>query len=177
VGTQTKKVTDQENDSLGLGSGQLVAKARLAPKGMHFSLGKVVVFTNIFLLALVLWAYISFGSLRIGLAFLRGEKLLPDAYSKSFGTVEAGKVQDVVFNLKNHSSTPISLIGSSSSCSCVVTGRIVGVVPAGGEWPLRVTVRTAGRKGDISEKLNVFTDSPSTPQVHLRVAGRVVPGE
>jgi hypothetical protein len=133
-----------------------------------------LIFTNIGLGSLVALALYSFGSLGPALGYLRGDRLIPDAYAKSFGTVEQGEVRTINFQLKNMSNQPIRILGGRPSCSCLVVDQLPMTLPLNGECRIRVGVRSSLRSGRIAESIRLFTDLPSQSSLELKVVGRVL---
>ncbi len=99
------------------------------------------------------------GSAASALAYLRGDSLVPDAYSKSFGTVSKDERPSVEFLLRNWSKQPIKVIGVTRSCTCLATSDLPIVIPPHGEAILRVSSRMKSSLGPYSEGLRVFTDT------------------
>jgi Protein of unknown function (DUF1573) len=133
-------------------------------------LATTIIFVNVgFALVLVVGIQ-RFGSAASALAWLRGDSLVPDAYSKSFGTVAKDERPSVEFLLRNWTKQPIKVIGSAGSCTCVATSDLPIVVSPHGESILRVSSRARSGSGPYSERLHVFTD-PGQPSLVLRVQG------
>jgi hypothetical protein len=110
--------------------------------------------------ALVLLVGIGrFGSTSSALAYLRGDRLVPDAYSKSFGTVTKDERPSVDFLLKNWSERPIKVLGVNQSCTCLTTSNLPIVIPSRGEAILRVSSRPKPGLGPYFERLRVLTDA------------------
>lgn len=108
------------------------------------------------LLILGIWC---FGSSASALAYLRGDRLIPDTYTKSFGTVERGEICLLTFSLKNWTKQPIKVLGARSSCSCLVTSDLPAVIPPMGQLSLRVSAHAKNVPGPYFEHVRVFTDS------------------
>lgn len=100
-----------------------------------------------------------FGSLSSAIADLRGARLIPDAYTKSFGTAGKDDRRSVRFRLTNYSERPIVLVGSDASCTCLVTSDLPAVIPPGRSIEFRVRARFKSRLGPYTERLRVLTDS------------------
>lgn len=135
----------------------------------------MVICTNIGLALVAAWGFWQFGSFSAGLARLRGDRLLVDAYSKSFGSLEAGRVGTVEFNLLNTTWRPVTVLGARSSCTCAATDDLPMVVPSGGRRSIRILVRRDRKPGRVSEQVSLFTDEPSQPELVIRVEGIFLP--
>jgi hypothetical protein len=138
-------------------------------------LAKVVICTNIGLALVAAWGSWHFGSVSAALARLRGDRLLVDAYSKSFGSVVAGRLETVEFSLWNTASRPVTVLGARSSCTCAAADDLPMVVPSGGRRSIRIIVGRNPQPGAVSEHVTLFTDEPSQPQLALRVEGAFLP--
>lgn len=118
------------------------------------------------------------GSLAGALAFLNGDRLIPDAYTKSFGTAQAGPSASVVFNLANKSTRPIKIMGSRSSCTCMALDGLPAVVQAGSSLQLKVQVRPTARQRLVTGVVMLYPDYEGQPYVSLRVSGQFAdPGQ
>lgn len=100
-----------------------------------------------------------FGSTASALAYLRGDRLVPDAYSKSFGTATKDERPSVKFLLRNCTGQPIKILGVTQSCTCMATSDLPMVISPHGVGVLTVNSRAKGVPGPYSEWLRVFTDS------------------
>jgi len=138
-------------------------------------LAKVVICTSIGFALVAAWGFWQFGSGSAGLARLRCDRLLVDAYSKSFGSLEAGSVGTVEFNLLNTARRPVTVLGARSSCSCAAAGDLPMVVPSGGRRSITILVRGDRQAGRVSEQVSLFTDEPNQPKLVIRVEGTFLP--
>ncbi len=103
-------------------------------------LAKVVICASIGLALIAAWGFWQFGSVSAGLARLRGDQLLLDAYSKSFGSLEGGRVGTVEFNLLNKASRPVTVLGARSRCTCAAVRDLPMVVPSGQRRAITIVV-------------------------------------
>jgi hypothetical protein len=129
--------------------------------------------TSVALAALMGFAFFRFGSIHAALSYMAGQGLVVNSASRSFGTLDVGRKRTVVFTLSNTTDRPITVIGSRSTCTCMVAGSIPLTIPPAGKIPLEVTVRAGEKTGDIAETLHLFTDYAQTPLVRLQITGRV----
>jgi len=100
-----------------------------------------------------------FGSTASALAYLRGDGLIPDEYTKSFGTASKSERPSVTFCIKNFSKQPIKILGGKSSCTCVIADGLPSVVLPNGETVVRVSASRRGRLGQYSEQIRLLTNS------------------
>jgi len=109
-----------------------------------------------------LWALgvYRFGSVPSAIAYVRGDRLIPDSYSKSFGAVDKAQRPQVEFSLSNWTSQRIRILGGDVSCSCLVTTDLPLVIPAGGRATLRATARSKSKSGPYAERLRLMTEPP-----------------
>jgi len=114
-----------------------------------------------------------FGSLGSALAYLKGDRLLADRRSQSFGEVERGQRPVVSFGLTNASDRKITILGAKTQCTCVFAEDLPLTIPPRSRRSVKVAVRTDSREGAIQEPIYLFTDFPKQPRVELRVLGRV----
>jgi len=132
-----------------------------------------VIFTNVGLFIAAGLALYWFGGIGPAVANLKGDRLIADSYSKSFGTAESGQIPVVVFNMTNAANRPITILGVRSSCTCVVPDDIPMTVAPRESRPLRVGLKTGLKAGRVSEQLLIYTDCKENPEILLRIVGQV----
>jgi hypothetical protein len=106
-----------------------------------------------------------FGSTASTLAYLRGDPLIPDSYTKSFGTASEDERPSVAFRLMNCTKQTITILGSNVSCTCIIPSNTPLAVPPGGSAILRVSVRSKAGNRRIAERLRLLTDAGGTSLV------------
>ena len=137
-------------------------------------MASTIILTNIGLATAALWSFLSFGSLGSALGYLAGNRLVPDNYNKSFGTIRSKDTTEVYFRLENYSKSPVTILGSNSTYTCVVTENLPLSIPALGHHSLKVKVAPRKTVGQRSEKLKLFTNLPQQPTLVLALSGKVV---
>ncbi|MFO0960897.1 MAG: DUF1573 domain-containing protein [Isosphaeraceae bacterium] len=120
------------------------------------------------------WGLARFGSIPSALAYARGDRLIPDARSLSFGRVDPGSTVEVGTGLTNHADRPIQLIGSNASCSCLLPEELPVVISPGGSHRFKIGIDSHARRGVVHERIVIFTDSPTQSQVGLTVSGEIL---
>lgn len=141
-------------------------------------MGTTLVLANLGLAASALLAWIQFGSIASALGYLRGERLVPDAYKKSFGEVQSGQTPHITFYLTNYSNRPISIIGCKVSCDCTWTTSLPMEVLPRITVSFDVDVRTRSlREGILSNTVLLYTEGDGPREILLTMTGRVLPLE
>jgi hypothetical protein len=153
-GVVESPVPPDGNQEEALASGAPPAQKRAMPW-----LAATLIFVSVGFALLLVVGIQRFGSAASALAYLRGDRLVPDAYSKSFGTVAKDERPTVEFLLRNCSKQPIKVRGVTRSCTCLATSELPIVIPPHGEAILRVSSRAKSSLGPYSERLRLFTDS------------------
>jgi hypothetical protein len=133
-----------------------------------------VIIANMGLLSTAALGLYSFGSLGSAVAYLSGDRLIADGYTRSVGIVNVGEHHEVSFELRNMSNRDVGILGAQSSCTCLVADQLPVVVPAHGVFRLRVGVRPKSRAGQIAERISLITDREDEQRLHLKISGRVV---
>jgi hypothetical protein len=136
-------------------------------------LAMTLIFTNAGLLFLVALALYAFGSFGPALDYLKGDRLMADRSSRSFGEVEQGQRLTIVYELTNASGREITILGAKTNCTCVFAEELPLSVPPRSRRAIKIAVNTDSRDGLIQESISLFTDFPRQPVVELRVLGRV----
>jgi hypothetical protein len=139
--------------------GVLATDARRARKRTLLWLATTLTLISVGFALLLVVGTQRFGSAASALAYLRGDRLVPDAYRKSFGTVAKDERPSVEFLLRNWSKKPIKVLGVTRSCTCLATSDLPVVIRPHGETVLRVSSRAKSGPGPYAERLRVLTDS------------------
>ncbi|CAN5654570.1 hypothetical protein BH23PLA1_BH23PLA1_14430 [soil metagenome] len=145
---------------------------------MMKTLRRFVFTAALMLVVLTLFAgfgWYRFGSVNRSLAYVRGERLFVDEAIKSLGQIQEDREQRVEFQLANHASRPISIVGVSSSCGCTGVEGVPMTIPRGVTRPLVVKVRLTASSNDAVTTLRVFTDDPGQPEMRLKVIAQMIP--
>ncbi len=133
-----------------------------------------VIITNIGLLAIAAIALYFFGSFGSAVAYLGGDRLIADAYTRSVGVVSVGDQHAVFFKLTNMSNQAVEIVGAKSSCTCLVLDQLPVVLPPRGVFRLRIGLRPKPRPGQIAERVSLITDREGQQRLDLKISGRVV---
>lgn len=152
----------------------VVRSPELGDEGRALSWGRLtLVLINTGLVSLVALAWIVCGSISSGLGYLRGDRLVPDAYSRSFGTVEEGSTILVTFTLRNFTRRAVKILGGRCSCTCVRPVGLPVVIPPSQRVPFYIEVLAGGKRGTVSETVRLYTDAPQSCDIELTVSGAV----
>ena len=133
-----------------------------------------LIITSIGLLFIAAFAVYFFGSFGSAVAYLSGDRLIADAYTRSVGVVSEGEQHAVFFKLTNTSNQAIEILGAKSSCSCLVVDQLPVVLPPHGVFRLPIRVRPKSRSGQIAERVSLITDREGQRRLDLKISGRVV---
>jgi hypothetical protein len=86
-----------------------------------------------------------------------------DPYTWDFGGVKEGEILVHTFVYKNDSQNVLNINDLQTSCSCTVSEVSSRVIQPGGSVEIKVSVDSAGRKGEIKQYVYVVTDSAADP--------------
>ncbi len=122
------------------------------------------------LLALTFGAlYLKFGDTRVAWAYLRGDALVVFPASVDLGRIPPAERQDFEISVKNIASRPITIIGASSTCTCLATDGLPKTIDAGQSVTLKARVVAPRDKPEFAQVLTYYTDSPESPKLAVRV--------
>jgi hypothetical protein len=91
-----------------------------------------------------------------------------------FGSGKAGESLEAAATIHNWSNRPVSLVGSTSDCSCSALTDLPLPLSPGGE--ARITIRLtvpANAHGQLTRKVLLLTDSPEQPEVVFHIGCRI----
>ncbi len=137
-------------------------------------IAKTLLLASGLLIALVIGAYLSFGSIAASLAYARGDRLIVDATNKSFGTLRSNSDGTLVFQIRNLASRPITVLGARSSCTCTAVENLPLTIQPRETHPLKIRIRPGKKTGDIDEKVSLFSDFSIQTELILKVVGKIV---
>jgi hypothetical protein len=114
------------------------------------------------------------GSIDAAQAFLRGDELAVIPSSVDLGECAAGEAKEIQVQVVNLSSSPITLTGAYTSCSCIAVSTLPATIAARGKYSLQMTVHSTESSGQFRRKAVLYSDSKATPQMLIELAGRTV---
>lgn len=135
---------------------------------------QVLIVAGLVLAGVSTWGYARFGSIGSALAFARGDRLIAETKSLSFGPVLAGPTIQQHTRLTNYSNRTIKLVGSNASCSCVLSEDLPLTLAPGESHLFKIGVKTDQRTGLIRERVVVYTDYPEQSGIAFTVKGEVI---
>lgn len=121
-----------------------------------------------------IWRY---GSIKSAMLVWQGRPISIDSAVKSLGSVSGGTQHYRVFNLKNHSTRPFHLVGSTTTCQCVVAKELPITINPHGMSQLEVLVKVpeaTQAPQEFAQEVKLYTDVPTQPFLILRVTGEVL---
>jgi Protein of unknown function (DUF1573) len=136
----------------------------------------LIVFLTINVILLVGFARIRFGSLGTALKYARGEVLIADSATKSFGVGNLPKSVEVPFLLTNYGSEPVRLLGFKATCNCTTPDSLPLVIKSNESKRFNIHVRTVvlPDRRPYTVKVTLFTSAPSQRETRLRITGMLV---
>jgi hypothetical protein len=109
------------------------------------------------------------------LARLRGEAIGVGPFVTDVGTGKPGEVRSFAVELINYTSSPVRIVGGTTSCGCVTTRDLPVELPPGGSRPIRVEMRFTGSPGRFQHRFLLYADNELQWAVVAHFAGRVSP--
>jgi len=108
-------------------------------------------------------AHVRFGSLRNGLQYLRGHRLLVDSPAAQLGIVNSGEVRDVIFHITNHTEKSVRILGCETGCQCMVSRGLPVAIGPGETAEVVITVSFKASGNDtFFQPLSFITDLEGT---------------
>ncbi len=129
-------------------------------------------FLGIVLLAM-LALQIYFGSARVGVRYLRGERLIVGSPRVHVGVLAPASTVIVRTSIHNHTGVPVRLLGASTRCTCVMAIDLPAVIQPGSKFPLAFQVRALPGKTQVDEQVVIFTSDPRRPELSVVVTGSI----
>ena len=143
-------------------------------KSSRWILGTIVM-ANLAMLVTYLAFTFHFGSFGSGIRYLNGDRILVAHSVSDLGVFEPKQIKNTRFVLFNCGSKAIQIVGSRSTCSCVMTSDLPMTIPPGSKTNLVVKVHPSQPEGSFSERLTLYSDLNRQHTIDLTVEGIVIP--
>jgi len=151
--------------------GTLVAKLK-ATGSRSVLIASIALFSAEFLF-LACWSIHEFGSIRAGIAYLNGDRLLVDPYVLSFGDMQKGESRAIEVELDNRADHRVAVHHVSRSQICSITRQFPIRIDAGERVRIPISVH-AGTVGSVEEHILLLTDDRYQPLIGVTIKGRVL---
>ena len=123
--------------------------------------------------AVLLGLVLYYGSLRLAIARLSGERFVISPAAVDLGECESRTEHDVEFTVTNFTAHEIRIVGGEQSCSCVALGDLPLEVPPGESANISVRFFVAGER-EFSRSLILYIDDEEVlKSVAARVTARI----
>jgi hypothetical protein len=117
----------------------------------------------------MLWAVTTFGSAHDAWLYAKGSRLAIEPSTIGLVQGRVGDARDLVVRVRNLSGSPTTIIGVTSSCSCMSTEKLPITLDARQARDLHLSVRLV-RDGRFEQQMIYHTDNPAVPKLAVIVA-------
>jgi hypothetical protein len=118
---------------------------------------------------LIAW---MFGSREAAWQYLRGQEMVVIPSTIELRDCQVDEATEIDLKVMNLSSSPVTLTGMYTTCSCVVASNLPQTIPGHDELSLQIVVHsTDGRP--FERQAILYTDSRATPELQITVLGEV----
>jgi hypothetical protein len=96
----------------------------------------------------------------------------------NLGAFATGEIRRASLWIRNRSSAPVRLIGSTDGCGlrfCIKSEGLPTTIAAGARFELPVEFSGGRETGDLAEEYAVYTDHPTQRELLWRIRGRTFP--
>lgn len=147
--------------------------ARAPGTAWHSWLMRSALYANFALAACIVWAYVSFGSIRSALEFARGQRLVLETRSRSIGNVKPGSQLEITFNIANRGPQPVRIVGCGMACIGRAINDLPMLVEPRGTRPFAIRLVMHRRPGAFEMPVILYTNDPAEPELTLTISGTV----
>lgn len=132
------------------------------------------------LLIIATYAGGGFSAIRMAYAYMRGETILVDSSTKSFGSAREGDRVSVSFGLTNGAGKPVRVVGCRAYCNCIVPDDLPFTINPHERRNLTLSVRIPerGRSSgtrQFSQPVTLYTTNAAQIEIPLLIEGAVQP--
>jgi hypothetical protein len=129
-------------------------------------------------LMLACWVLGGFRALGVGFALMKGETILVDSPTKSFGVVAPGDPIAVSYKLTNWGDQDVRIVGFRAKCKCMAPDILPFVLHPRESRDLSISIVNRQREGEVSSQtidwiITIFTTNPAQVQIPLTVKGEI----
>ncbi len=132
----------------------------------------VVGFTCAVLSIAAIWAEWQFGSVAIGLHWLRGETTVVTPSRVVVGEYSGGPRQGIV-TIHNLSREPLRILGAHGACKCLVVDDLPLEVGGRDRREIMINVLDSETESDFSYDVLFYTDRNVNHPLHVVISGAV----
>ncbi len=122
---------------------------------------------------IVVWAYVSTGSMRLVGPFLNGQRLLIERPVLSLGSRKAGETVDCELALLNCTGKTVRILGAQTDCGCMTIDKFPMAVAAGERRQLSFGIRLPQQSGAFRKRVVFFSDCPDQSRLLVEVEANV----
>ncbi|MGC8642089.1 MAG: DUF1573 domain-containing protein [Isosphaeraceae bacterium] len=139
------------------------------------TVGAALISFNLTLLGCLAWGVASTGSVSGALRFLKGDTLIADRYTKSFGSLEIGRYFVVSFKLVNLGRNAVRVVGCRTTCNCIpdTHSELPFVIEPNRTKQFGVLVSTGGEEKEFKGAVILLTNNRQR-ELNLSIEGTVV---
>lgn len=127
------------------------------------------------LLVSALSIYFSFGSFGDAWLYAKGNRVVIEPKELDFGSGVNGESHTLSFRIRNLSNRPVSVVGASTTCSCVSCDGLPIKVPPTSSQDIPVALHFEGKTAvEVVQAITIHTDHPNAPTLKGVVRCRVL---
>lgn len=104
-------------------------------------------------------------------ACLRGDEVVVIPGSIDLGTCRAGAALEPRVQIVNLTSSPVTVTGISTPCSCVLAGALPVTIRPYATHNLGLTIHTPEKAGGFERRAAIYTSSRVSPQFEIAITG------
>ncbi len=119
------------------------------------------------------YCYWRFKNIENITSYIQGKSLAVARPQASFGTANKETNPCVEVPIANLTLAPLEVVGARVSCTCLEVQNVPFGLPPGETRSLKIKVLTGRKIGKVEEKVAIYTNSPSQPQLFIKVIGFV----
>ncbi len=91
----------------------------------------------------------------------------------NFGNINMGDVVDAIFTLTNNGESDLNIRKTKATCGCTVAQLEKNDLKPGESVELKVTFNSAGRKGNQTKSITIYTNDPVKPIQKVTVKAKI----
>jgi hypothetical protein len=95
---------------------------------------------------------------------LKMPRLIFDRSTHNFGSIKQGDIVSTNFVMTNNGKSDLKIYKTKASCGCTVSEPEKSLLKPGEKTNLKITFNSAGKAGQDSKSVTIFSNDPSYPE-------------
>ena len=121
----------------------------------------------------LLWSFATFGSVRVGVACLRGATVAAETPRLFAGRGKPGQQLRVLPSIVNLSNQALRVSGATKSCACLMTDQFPLELPPKQTLQIPIDIQLGDKSGEFSHQIVFYVETETQVPIMFIINGAV----